>query len=91
MLTELFFVQVNIQVPAPDQQSDNICITGLASQLDRAKEGLLDRVKELQAEQEDRVNICQVCLNSILLNEEWDINIYNVNILSISLSRSVCF
>lgn len=91
MLTELFFVQVNIQVPAPDQQSDNICITGLASQLDRAKEGLLERVKELQAEQEDRVNICQVCLNSILLNEEWDINIYNVNILSISLSRSVCF
>lgn len=62
MLTELFFVQVNIQVPAPDQQSDNICITGLASQLDRAKEGLLERVKELQAEQEDRVNICQVCL-----------------------------
>lgn len=58
MLTELLFVQVNIQVPAPDQQSDNICITGLVSQLDRAKEGLLDRVKELQAEQEDRVNIC---------------------------------
>lgn len=49
------FLQVNIQVPAPDQQSDKIAITGLASQLDRAKEGLLERVKELQAEQEDRV------------------------------------
>ncbi|XP_060886574.1 high density lipoprotein binding protein a isoform X1 [Labrus mixtus] len=46
--------EVNIQVPAPDQQSDKIAITGLANHLDRAKEGLLDRVKELQADQEDR-------------------------------------
>uniref|UniRef100_A0A8C5GDI4 Vigilin n=1 Tax=Gouania willdenowi TaxID=441366 RepID=A0A8C5GDI4_GOUWI len=46
--------EVNIQVPAPDQQSDIIAITGLESHLDRAKEGLLERVKELQAEQEDR-------------------------------------
>lgn len=50
-------VQVNIQVPAPEQQSDKIAITGLANHLDRAKEGLLERVKELQAEQEDRVSI----------------------------------
>lgn len=49
-------LQVNIQVPAPDQQSDKIAITGLANHLDRAKEGLLERVKELQAEQEDRVS-----------------------------------
>ncbi|KAK7888780.1 hypothetical protein WMY93_024340 [Mugilogobius chulae] len=46
--------EVNIQVPAPEQQSDKIAITGLSSHLDRAKEGLLERVKELQAEQEDR-------------------------------------
>ncbi|KAM9849306.1 high density lipoprotein binding protein a isoform 2-T2 [Aulostomus maculatus] len=46
--------EVNIQVPAPDQQSDKIAITGLANHLERAKEGLLERVKELQAEQEDR-------------------------------------
>ncbi|XP_075883863.1 high density lipoprotein binding protein a isoform X2 [Nelusetta ayraudi] len=46
--------EVNIQVPAPEQQSDKIAITGLANHLDRAKEGLLERVKELQAEQEDR-------------------------------------
>ncbi|CAB1412443.1 unnamed protein product [Pleuronectes platessa] len=46
--------EVNIQVPAPEQQSDKIAITGLANHLDRAKEGLLDRVKELQGEQEDR-------------------------------------
>lgn len=51
------FLQVNIQVPAPEQQSDKIAITGLANHLDRAKEGLLERVKELQAEQEDRVSI----------------------------------
>lgn len=48
--------QVNIQVPAPDQQSDKIAITGLANNLERAKDGLLERVKELQAEQEDRVS-----------------------------------
>uniref|UniRef100_A0A8C9VSJ2 Vigilin n=1 Tax=Scleropages formosus TaxID=113540 RepID=A0A8C9VSJ2_SCLFO len=46
--------QVNIQVPAPELHSDIIAITGLACHLDRAKEGLLERVKELQAEQEDR-------------------------------------
>ncbi|XP_062355486.1 vigilin isoform X3 [Cinclus cinclus] len=46
--------EVNIQVPAPELQSDIITITGLATNLDRAKVGLLDRVKELQAEQEDR-------------------------------------
>uniref|UniRef100_A0A6I8P600 Vigilin n=1 Tax=Ornithorhynchus anatinus TaxID=9258 RepID=A0A6I8P600_ORNAN len=47
--------EVNIQVPAPELQSDIITITGLAANLDRAKAGLLERVKELQAEQEDRV------------------------------------
>ncbi|KAJ8277086.1 hypothetical protein GJAV_G00071330 [Gymnothorax javanicus] len=46
--------EVNIQVPAPELQSDTISITGLANHLDRAKDGLLERVKELQAEQEDR-------------------------------------
>uniref|UniRef100_A0A087WP83 Vigilin n=1 Tax=Mus musculus TaxID=10090 RepID=A0A087WP83_MOUSE len=46
--------EVNIHVPAPELQSDTIAITGLAANLDRAKAGLLDRVKELQAEQEDR-------------------------------------
>ncbi|KAG7514309.1 vigilin isoform X1 [Solea senegalensis] len=46
--------EVNIQVPAPELQSDQIAITGLADHLDRAREGLLERVKELQAEQEDR-------------------------------------
>ncbi|XP_025787599.1 vigilin isoform X2 [Puma concolor] len=46
--------EVNIHVPAPELQSDVIAITGLAANLDRAKAGLLERVKELQAEQEDR-------------------------------------
>uniref|UniRef100_A0A671SV39 Vigilin n=1 Tax=Sinocyclocheilus anshuiensis TaxID=1608454 RepID=A0A671SV39_9TELE len=46
--------EVNIQVPAHELQSDIISVTGLASHLDRAKEGLLERVKELQSEQEDR-------------------------------------
>lgn len=43
-------------MPAPELQSDTIAITGLAANLDRAKAGLLERVKELQAEQEDRVS-----------------------------------
>ncbi|XP_077147127.1 vigilin [Ranitomeya variabilis] len=46
--------EVNIQVPAPELQCDIITITGLSTYLDRAKGGLLERVKELQAEQEDR-------------------------------------
>lgn len=46
---------MNIHVPAPDLQSDSVAITGLSAHLDRAKAGLLERVKELQAEQEDRV------------------------------------
>lgn len=50
-------------MPAPEQQSDKIAITGLANHLDRAKEGLLERVKELQAEQEDRVSL----ISSLLL------------------------
>lgn len=57
LMTSMCF-QVNIQVPPPDQQSDKIAITGLASHLDRAKEGLFERVKELQAEQAERVCIC---------------------------------
>ncbi|KAF6114086.1 high density lipoprotein binding protein [Phyllostomus discolor] len=46
--------EVNIHVPAPELQSDTIAITGLAANLDRAKAGLLERVRELRAEQEDR-------------------------------------
>ncbi|XP_047399971.1 vigilin isoform X1 [Sciurus carolinensis] len=46
--------EVNIHVPAPELQSDVIAITGLTANLDRAKAGLLERVRELQAEQEDR-------------------------------------
>lgn len=44
-------------MPAPELQSNIISITGLANHLDRAKEGLLERVKELQADQEDRVSV----------------------------------
>ena len=53
--------QVNIHVPAPELQSDIIAITGLAANLDRAKAGLLERVRELRAEQEDRVSARRGC------------------------------
>uniref|UniRef100_A0A8C1QDY5 Vigilin n=1 Tax=Cyprinus carpio TaxID=7962 RepID=A0A8C1QDY5_CYPCA len=46
--------EVNIWVPQPEQQSDIIKITGQVASVERAKQGLLQRVKELQAEQEDR-------------------------------------
>uniref|UniRef100_A0A8C6XUD7 Vigilin n=1 Tax=Naja naja TaxID=35670 RepID=A0A8C6XUD7_NAJNA len=45
--------EVTISVPQPEQQSDIIIITGCLN-VERAKAGLLDRVRELQAEQEDR-------------------------------------
>uniref|UniRef100_A0A670J9D1 Vigilin n=1 Tax=Podarcis muralis TaxID=64176 RepID=A0A670J9D1_PODMU len=46
--------EVNISVPQPEQQSDVIKITGLVPNVERARAGLLERVRELQAEQEDR-------------------------------------
>ncbi|KAF1380620.1 hypothetical protein PFLUV_G00165780 [Perca fluviatilis] len=46
--------EVNIWVPQPEKQLDVIKVTGLVANVDRAKQGLLERVKELQAEQEDR-------------------------------------
>uniref|UniRef100_A0A668A8H8 Vigilin n=1 Tax=Myripristis murdjan TaxID=586833 RepID=A0A668A8H8_9TELE len=46
--------EVNIWVPQPEQQSDVIKVTGQIANVERAKLGLLERVKELQAEQEDR-------------------------------------
>uniref|UniRef100_A0A6Q2X0T4 Vigilin n=1 Tax=Esox lucius TaxID=8010 RepID=A0A6Q2X0T4_ESOLU len=46
--------EVNIWVPPPDQQSDVIKVTGQMASVERAKLGLLERVRELQAEQEDR-------------------------------------
>ncbi|XP_069775955.1 vigilin-like isoform X2 [Narcine bancroftii] len=46
--------EVNIAVPPPDQQSDIIKITGLMCNLERARAGVLERVRELQADQEDR-------------------------------------
>lgn len=46
---------MNIWVPQPEKQLDVIKVTGLAANVERARHGLLERVKELQAEQEDRV------------------------------------
>lgn len=46
---------MNIWVPQPEKQLDVIKVTGLVANVERAKLGLLERVKELQAEQEDRV------------------------------------
>lgn len=51
----MFFLQVNIWVPQPEKQLDVIKVTGLAANVERAKQGLMERVKELQAEQEERV------------------------------------
>ncbi|KAM8898094.1 vigilin isoform 2-T2 [Spinachia spinachia] len=46
--------EVNIWVPQPEKQLDGIKVTGLAANVERARRGLLDRVKELLAEQADR-------------------------------------
>lgn len=48
-------VQVNIWVPQPEKQLDVIKVTGLVVNVQRAKQGVLERVRELQAEQEERV------------------------------------
>ncbi|XP_060922029.1 vigilin [Limanda limanda] len=46
--------EVNIWVPQPEKQLDVIKVTGLEANVERAKLGLMERVKDLQAEQEDR-------------------------------------
>ncbi|KAL3046382.1 hypothetical protein OYC64_004399 [Pagothenia borchgrevinki] len=46
--------EVNIWVPQPEKQLDVIKVTGLVANVERAKQGLMERVKDLQAEQEDR-------------------------------------
>ncbi|KAM9836722.1 vigilin [Aulostomus maculatus] len=46
--------EVNIWVPQPEKQLDVIKVTGLVANVQRAKQGVMERVKELQAEQEDR-------------------------------------
>lgn len=68
-------VQVNIWVPQPEQQSDVIKITGQVDSVERAKQGLLERVQELKAEQEDRVQHLTYDDNSISI-------IYNLRITS---------
>lgn len=56
VFTFFLCMQVNIWVPQPERQLDVIKVTGLAPNVERAKLGLQERVKELQAEQEDRVH-----------------------------------
>lgn len=56
LLFDCVVLQVNIWVPQPEKQLDVIKVTGLVANVERAKLGLMERVKELQAEQEDRVN-----------------------------------
>lgn len=56
IIYSIIVLQVNIWVPQPEKQLDVIKVTGLEANVERAKLGLLERVKELQAEQEDRVH-----------------------------------
>uniref|UniRef100_UPI00358DE364 vigilin isoform X2 n=1 Tax=Myxine glutinosa TaxID=7769 RepID=UPI00358DE364 len=46
---------VNIAIPPPEEKSNVIKVMGVASNVERAEKGLMDRAKELQAEQENRV------------------------------------
>lgn len=65
---------MNIWVPQPEQQSDVIKITGQVDSVERAKQGLLERVQELKAEQEDRVQH--------LTYDDNLVSIYNVRLTS---------
>jgi len=46
---------VNIRVPAADQESDIILISGVPAHVERAKIGLADKLVTLEAEKEDRL------------------------------------
>ncbi|CAG0913810.1 unnamed protein product [Notodromas monacha] len=45
---------VSLSIPSPDEHSDKIRITGSPSNVERARLALLDRVKQLNGEMEDR-------------------------------------
>ena len=45
----------NISVPSADQHSDRIKILGTPNQIEKAKEIINERVKELEKEKEDKV------------------------------------
>merc|ERR1712110_1005303 len=45
---------VNIRVPPQDAQSDIICISGVPTNVEAAKEGLAEKVAELEKEKEDK-------------------------------------
>lgn len=53
-LTEPF--QVRINIPNPEQQSNIIKITGLRKNVDDAKAGLLEEVKQFDKAKEERVS-----------------------------------
>nr|XP_026691860.1 vigilin isoform X2 [Ciona intestinalis] len=46
---------ITISIPPADQNSNFITITGVSSKLEAAKEGLMERVKVIEGEEEDRV------------------------------------
>jgi polyribonucleotide nucleotidyltransferase len=46
---------VNIRVPAADQQSDIILVSGVPAHVENAKEGLAEKMKKLEEEKEDRI------------------------------------
>ena len=52
---------VSFTVPPPEAQLDTITITGTAKNCEEAKEALMRRVKQLDAEKEERVCMC-VCV-----------------------------
>jgi len=46
---------VNIRVPAAEQQSDIILVSGVPTHVERAKVGLLEKLSQLELEKEDRI------------------------------------
>lgn len=46
---------VNIAIPPADQQSDTVTVVGTATCVDGAVAALMEKVKELDSEQEDKV------------------------------------
>lgn len=49
---------VNISIPAADQHNNTVTVNGPVDHVDKALEGLANRVKDLELEQKDRVSFC---------------------------------
>ena len=92
---------VSIAVPPSEEQQDTITITGTAKNCEEAKEALQRRVKQLDAEKEERVSNIMLCLGCYAIKNiinasvcityfVWNVNIFYLWIVYYGIYWCAC-